>query len=153
MTHAELVARGEKWLWGIGCKVVLREFQGIAGGEIPDIIGWHWENTFLVECKANRADFLGDKNKLFRKYPDYGMGNFRVFLTPPGLIQPEELPERWGLLYAYPSRIVTQQGYSPRRPSYYFKANTKNETTMLVSALRRFVVRGMLDTIYKPMGE
>ncbi|BBI90744.1 hypothetical protein [Tenacibaculum phage PTm5] len=37
--------------------------------EVPDVIGFRSECTFLLEAKASRADFLQDKNKIFRQNP------------------------------------------------------------------------------------
>ena len=52
------------------------------------------------EVGAEGADFLADAKKPHRKQPELGVGRWRYFLCPEGLIQPEEVPERWGLLWA-----------------------------------------------------
>ncbi len=102
MTHADLVARAEKWLRDSRrCAVVLTEAG--ANWEFPDAIGWRTGYdpvSILVECKTSRGDFLVDRKKPFRlaSAPELGMGRFRYFLAPPGIIRPEELPLRWGLL-------------------------------------------------------
>src|SRR5215468_10614440 len=98
MTHEKLVARAVGWLRRYGCGVVLSE-QSSASGETPDAIGWKRGcHSVVVECKISRADFLADQEKPFRQKTERGMGCERYYLAPVGLIQPSELPNRWGLL-------------------------------------------------------
>lgn len=108
MTHAQLVARAERWLREEQlCPVVLVEAKG-AGGETPDAIGFSHltHESCLVECKATRADFLDDARKPFRMDPWMGVGRWRYYLVPEGLIPPEGIPERWGLLVLGPDDRV-----------------------------------------------
>jgi len=37
-----------------------------------------------------------------------GLGVYRFYLCPVGLIQPEELPPKWGLLYAENGKVLRQ---------------------------------------------
>lgn len=67
--------------------------------ETPDVFGWNYWTTVLVEVKVSRSDFLADKKKWFRIYPEKGMGDYRYYCCPEGLIKENELPEKWGLLY------------------------------------------------------
>lgn len=99
MTHAELVRVAAKWLRGSQkCVITITESSRV-GWEIPDALGWTYGGTsILVECKTSRADFLADRAKPFRAHPETGMGIRRYFMTPPGLLTAEDLPERWGLL-------------------------------------------------------
>ena len=103
MTHAELVTRAERWLRNTRrCGIVLTEASG-SGQEIPDAIGWtlgYCPMSTLVECKVSRADFRADQAKTFRNQHigDMAIGRFRYYMVPSGLIRPEELPPRWGLL-------------------------------------------------------
>ncbi|OGU23745.1 MAG: hypothetical protein A2580_17820 [Hydrogenophilales bacterium RIFOXYD1_FULL_62_11] len=96
---------------GHGCQVALSEGWAEAGGEIPDAMGWRHagfqDGTVIVEAKVSRADFLADMRKSHRSDPAKGMGKWRYYLCPEGLIQPEELPPRWGLIYALPGRGLT----------------------------------------------
>lgn len=67
--------------------------------EQPDVIGWVGLGySWLIEVKVSRADFLKDKKKFQRLYPEKGMGDERYYLAPAGLIKLSELPDRWGLL-------------------------------------------------------
>lgn len=92
-THGELVTLAETWLWRQGCGVVFAELSTLATPETPDAIGFRTTTSILIECKATRADFLADKNKPFRRDPSRGMGDWRFYFTPKGLINKSELPE------------------------------------------------------------
>ena len=105
MTHAELVERAARWLRNtVRCGVVSTENYNV-GASIPDAIGWTSGESYLVECKASRGDFKRDLKKFHRRHPEYGMGNVRYYLTPPGLLLPDEVPEHWGLLEARPTQV------------------------------------------------
>ena len=103
MTHRELCIKASKYLKNKGiqpfhkCQYVVCELE--RAGECPDSFGWGGSSTQLIECKRSRADFLSDKKKLWRKYPDCGIGRFRSYLCSDGLIKESELPNNWGLLY------------------------------------------------------
>lgn len=134
MTHAELVARAQKWLRSRRCHVVLVDVRTAVTNEQPDAIGWRsWGVSELVECKASRSDFLRDKKKWFRRHNDLGMGYFRWYLAPPHVIQAEELPENWGLATVDArSRITIVKNAQP------FKEQAlRTEMSLLVTALRR----------------
>lgn len=102
MTHAALVQLAARWLEKTrGCGLVLTEFT-CATMETPDAIGWRISEgwSVLVECKTSRADFRRDLLKPSRVDLALAIGQERWYLTTPGLIRPEELPETWGLLEA-----------------------------------------------------
>lgn len=95
--HTDLVERAARWLRSTKrCGVVLTECSN--GREVADAMGWSMWQSFLVECKTSRADFLRDRHKLVRRLPELGCGNYRYYITPRGLLKIEELPEKWGLL-------------------------------------------------------
>ena len=115
-THAALVLRAARWLKNNQrCGVVLVEPQSFQA-EIPDAIGWVRQSSFLIECKATRADFLSDAKKTFRRRPERGMGEFRYYMTPVGLIDKSELPDRWGLIEVHGrrSRVIVRAEARPR---------------------------------------
>lgn len=153
MTHNELVSRAEKWLKNQGCSVTINDtFRSYtAWGELPDSIGWRDGISILVECKASRSDFLADKKKPFRAEPEKGMGDWRFFLSEPNVINVEDLPDGWGLLWAMPKTIKKVHGV-PGNCGWWnekpFMPCKRSETMMLVSALRRMVVRGHFNEIY-----
>lgn len=141
LTHAGLVLLGHQWLKRQGCWMVLRELVVTCSREIPDVIGWREEDTFLIECKTSRSDFLVDRRKAHRVDPAKGMGSFRYYLCPEGMIQPEDLPARWGLLYATATGVSLVTGKAPRtwfRDPWMFEArNQRAELGLLRSALQR----------------
>lgn len=131
MTHAELVELAAAWLRS-RCSVVITEMTAVSvTGECPDAIGWSG-SSHLVECKASRADFLADRKKAFRQFPEQGMGTFRYFLAPKGLIKPEELPSNWGLLEVSEAGKVRTQVKAQSQPAFF-----QAESDLLLSALRR----------------
>ena len=133
MTHAELVERAARWLRNSrGCGVVVTR-ACVWTTEQPDALGWNATGaSLLVECKASRADFLRDRKKPHRKYPGKGMGNYRYYLTPPGLVGLEELPEGWGLLECGPRSVRLR-----RRPVWVADKNRAEEIRHLLAHLRR----------------
>jgi len=151
--HDKLVMRGERWLKAMNCKVVLRDpFQCLSNtGEQPDVIGWKSGVSILIEVKTSRSDFLADAKKPFRQDPSQGMGDWRFYLCPKGVIEIEDLPEGWGLLWVDGRSVVEVHGVptnvylSSAKP---FAGNRHVETDMLVSALRRQAMKGRLDEIY-----
>ena len=100
MTHQQLVKKAATWCKS-KCGVVITEMVCLnVSGEIPDCIGFTDGGTvsFLIECKASRSDFKADSKKMFRKNGFLGMGDFRFYLAPKGMINIEELPKGWGLI-------------------------------------------------------
>lgn len=162
-SHAELVARAGHWLrQTCGCGVVFTEMVTIQN-ECPDAIGWRNSGgeSFVVECKTSRADFHADKNKSFRRDPALGMGRWRYFMCPPGVIRVDDLPPRWGLIYCHPKVIELVHGRHPRKydpeASTAFLHNEFNqggELRMFYSALSRLKIdmgeRAFIDRVHLP---
>ena len=131
--HGSLVALAVRWL-ARRCSIVFYEFAA-AAQEIPDAIGWRSNRSMLIECKTSRSDFQRDAKKLFRQYPEFGMGRHRYYLCPPGVIQVDDLPARWGLLWAAHGRVRI------KREAEEFVCDQTAEIKFLVSMLRRTQVR------------
>ena len=158
-THADLVSLGERWLLNTqSCSFVLSELHvQTNNNEIPDNIGFKSQTTILIECKTSRSDFHSDKRKMCRRRPHKGMGDFRFFLCPANIIMPKDLPKGWGLLWAYPSGTVRQKvgpargawHTNPSNPFFFVRKDTISESQMMVSALRRLYLRGVLPSIYE----
>lgn len=157
-THDELVDIAVNWLRNsIGCGVVLSELVCAGSPETPDAWGYRDGSSILVECKTSRADFMKDKKKEFRKYPERGMGNYRVMLCPEGVIKPEDLIktyEGWGLLWVLENgkveRVKFPQGNMLFRGdilSYFEDLNVKSERSMMASMLRRIQKAGSYDEL------
>jgi hypothetical protein len=144
--HDELCKQGQRWLKKtIGARLAISEMVCCnTYGEIPDVIGWKGGYSILIECKTSRSDFKVDAKKIFRQFPEFGMGTFRLYLCPDGLIKPEELPEGWGLLYYSPERktlkrvecfkgnIVMESGNLKFQASHF-----KSERDLLLSYVSR----------------
>jgi len=131
MTHKELVEIGKRWLWK-KCDIVVTELTTWVS-ETPDVIGWKSNCSTIIECKTNRQDFLRDRKKFVRRMPKYGVGIFRYYLMPEGIINSaHEIPEKWGLL------VLDRQGKIKIiiKPSPFITILTK-EMTILVSCIRR----------------
>jgi len=144
--HKTLCDRAARWLRkSCGCSVVLSELTSYAT-EIPDAIGWRSDYSVLVEVKVSRADFLADAGKPHRMVPEQGMGMFRFYLCPPGVIYPRDLPERWGLLWVRATRV--EKVVAPRgniwmtQPEFIHRRNADAEIILLASALRRAQAAG-----------
>jgi hypothetical protein len=156
ISHSDLVQLAERWLLKAkGCSFVLKELVSYCG-EIPDAIGWRDGMSMLVECKASRSDFLSDHKKLFRKFPEQGLGMFRFFMCPEYLIQPEELPRGWGLVWVRHSgrmrQIIGPRGnvltIKENEPFRFEQRNIDGEIRLMQSALRRVHLRDDLKKIY-----
>lgn len=106
-THAELCSLAHAWLkrsasaGGPACQIAFREVKVQTRGEAADAIGFRLVSgechSVLIECKTSRADFLADGKKPHRQ-AIAGMGTYRYYLAPEGLIKIGELPKRWGLI-------------------------------------------------------
>lgn len=101
--HTRLVHYGARWLKkSCKCKIVLEEPFIWYSMEQPDVIGWELDGTsYLLEAKASRSDFFADKKKPHRKNNIRPIGMHRFYLCPPEMIHTFEVPEDWGLLWAY----------------------------------------------------
>ena len=100
--------------------------------ECPDAIGWSQRGSVLIECKASRDDFKADSKKYFRKNGEYGVGEYRYYMAPDGLINVDELPDMWGLIE------IDRSGQSRvLRKSEAFRYDARNEHRILLSLLCR----------------
>lgn len=151
ITHSELIELGYKWVLK-RCGFAFKEFK-VAHDEIPDILGFNSNGSFLLEAKISRADFLIDKKKHFRIFSEKGLGDWRFFIVPKGIIKIEELPENWGLIE------VNENGkidfvYNPFGIGNVYsnwkrcKKSEKAEFHFLYSALRRLHLKKRIEDIY-----
>lgn len=156
-THRDLCDIAVKWLQrpnsagGPGCHIAVSECRTGWTGEIPDAIGFRAagfeDGTTVIECKVSRADFLADRRKSHRV--SGGVGNWRYFLAPTGVIQLHELPEGWGLLEVTSRGHVKPRaglaayyrcGYTELREqaeAWHHEADRDREQFLLVKILRR----------------
>lgn len=140
MTHAELVERAVRWLRNSqGCHAVIHELVTSAG-EIADALGWKSHGcSILIECKTSRADFYADRKKPSRTIPELSIGTERYYLTPPGLLHPEDLPEGWGLLEVRGKTIRTV--IKAVENGHLADDGVRREIQILLSLIRRVEIR------------
>lgn len=148
MKHKELVEIGFKWLRK-RCGAVFKEIT-TANRETPDVIGFMSGESILIEVKVSRSDFLRDKKKYHRGTSAKGMGRYRFYLCPEGLIKKEDLPYYWGLLWVN-SKGKVEIIHNPycRNPtgniySGGFDCDIEAEHRFMYSILRRMSVKGMI---------
>lgn len=153
ITHDDLCLLAETFLTKQNFGVVFHDkFKTYtASGEQPDCLGFRSGVSCLIECKISRSDFLVDKRKKFRVDPSLGLGDWRFFLTPKGLVTVDELPTGWGLLETDGKRTTKVFGF-PANTDWFtkpFTGNKQSECDYMYSALRRMVIRGHLKEIYE----
>ena len=100
--------------------------------EQPYVIGWADFCSVMIEVKVVRGDFLKDCKKPLRKCSEKGVGEFRYYCCPQGLIKESELPENWGLLY-----LNDENKIEIIKVSEIQKSNLKAERNILISLIRR----------------
>jgi hypothetical protein len=136
----------EAWLRKQRCRIVLSE-QTADSREIPDVIGWRSDcHSIVIECKVSRSDFFSDQHKRARKRPAQAMGRERLYLTPAGLIRPEDLPEGWGLLEAS-NKDAVEVLLRPTSNRRITQKGLMAEMGLLLASLRRVEVRIEPQTI------
>jgi len=166
LTHAELCERGRRWLTGTArCPIALIEFVALLP-EIPDAIGFResGRDSVLIECKTSRSDFLRDAKKRHRQEGASALGSYRYYLSPPGVIRIEDLPDKWGLLHVKARGVELIAGADPKRT--YWPPETDvwrwevgfGEKVLMFSALQRVKVsvgnstfRDMVQQTYSSM--
>jgi len=115
------------------CKIAFAEHHSFAA-EIPDAIGWFGGGKYsiVIEAKTTLTDFGADRQKEFRRVPALGVGRYRYYFTPPGLLEWSFIPDGWGWLECFPSRVKVKHLATLQR-AY----NATREVEMLYAALRR----------------
>lgn len=135
LTHKKCVELCSSWLSN-RCGFVVDECNAYEQ-EIPDVIGFNHGNTYLIEVKISTADFLRDMKKPFRINEHLGMGNYRYFACPEGLLRADHLPPGWGLINVTYSGDLTIEVAANRK-----SANREAEMNMLLAGARRAARRG-----------
>ena len=142
MTHKEIVDFGEKWLRKKkshnivvpNCTTIAKELVTM-NSETPDLIGWNYACSVVIEVKTSLADFKRDAKKIYRNWSS-GMGQLRYFLVPAGLITIEDVKSTYnsyGLLY------IDDNGKIRIAKEAKFKDNADviSERMVLLSIIRR----------------
>ncbi len=137
VSHKQLVEIGAKWLNKKAgniytrCQFVVTEFVAQGQNEIADILGLCPAHHVLIEVKVSKSDFKNDTKKIGRSVLLPQIGNFRYFLVPESLITPEELPDKWGLLYYNGKDVFVVKN------AEWFESDGKQEGYIYHSILRR----------------
>lgn len=123
--HKRLITLGANWMKRNRFPVVYESIKVIGTQEQPDIIGFNSDSCMVIEVKVSRSDFFADLKKPFRTSNDNPLGTYRLYLTPEGMITPDELPPKWGLLYVNKRGSVVEV-HTPSKPSrgQWYSANT-----------------------------
>jgi hypothetical protein len=122
-------------------KYVFSEFV-CSANERPDVIGWYYGSSMVVECKRTRADFLADRGKPHMFDAESGMGRRRYYVVPPDLINADEVPAWCGLAYAKGRSVVTIKEAPLRTIS---QGAAIEECSILTSAIRRHRLKISFD--------
>ena len=170
-THKELTELAVKWLKrsqsqkGPGCQIAVSECRSGRCDEIPDAIGFRAtgknDGSIIVEVKVSRSDFLVDARKPHRNGSVTGIGNWRYYLCPEGVIKPDELPDNWGLLYVnHRGHIkpivgpILEANYRKRMrliESMRHESNSDGERFLLVKLLSRVGDAETLNIKYREL--
>lgn len=113
LTHDELCQIACRFLQNNGFKVAFHDrFRAWTNtGEQADAIGFRNGASCLIEAKCSRADLLADRKKPFRVNPERGMGDWRFFISEPGIVGVDDLPPGWGLLHVVKGRVKKIYGW------------------------------------------
>jgi len=170
-THKNLTEIAIRWLKrslsqnGPGCHIAISECRSGWSDEIPDAIGFrasgHNDGSIIVEVKVSRSDYLSDAKKPHRNGTVIGLGNWRYYLCPEGIIKPEEVPSSWGLLYVNSRGQIKpiigpmlEKNYSKRMKlikSMRQETNADGERFLLVKLLTRVGDPEVLNTKYRKL--
>jgi hypothetical protein len=143
ITHDKLVEIARNWL-ASRSPVSISEISSGAG-ESPDCIAFCVSvknrqshvgfGSVLIECKVTKSDFNADKNKYYRRCEDRGMGDYRFYMAPKGLLAVDKIPHKWGLLEVDDNGKVKMVRVAERQ-----EADKNKEIALLISTLRRLKI-------------
>lgn len=94
--HEQLCQKAVAWLKRNGFGVASMNVWAFGSRERVDCIGFRQQCSAMIEVKVSRADFLADRKKPERHAG--GVGTYRFYLTPSGMLSTSDLPTGWGLL-------------------------------------------------------
>jgi hypothetical protein len=84
--------------------------------------------------RALTRDFKADARKQARNEDGFGLGDFRYFMVPAGLVKPEELPARWGLLEVSPGSGFIRHAVKAK----HIPSNKHAECELLPTGINRY---------------
>lgn len=107
--------------------------------EKPDVFAFNFGTSCLLEAKVSLSDFYADLKKPFRINEAEGIGEDRYYICPEGLIPPDKLPNKWGLLY-----IREDGGVDLVKYSRFFKSNVKGERALFHYIIRKEKIKNQI---------
>lgn len=147
LTHKSLCDIAVKWLKrhknGIGCNFAVSEIQtSFERTEQADAFGYrctgHLQGSWLVEVKTSRSDFLADFKKPHREDPTLGVGRYRMYMCPEGVIKEDELPEGWGLVTVNSRGHVNSNWINNTNIRVFEDRNQDGEAYIMARLVSRF---------------
>lgn len=147
MSHTEITQHVVDFLFEMGYRIVCKEMHSRVT-EVPDIYAVDKVGSLVIEVKSTRKDFLADQKKQFRQRPTEGLGTFRYYASYEGIIDVEDLPPKWGLLWVDANGVVTVvhgKSFVHRLNDsrFWFQTNIENEYWALYSLARKAVSWGV----------
>lgn len=147
MSHATLTDHVVAFFFTMGFRIVCKEMHSRVR-EVPDIYAVDRTGSVVVEVKSTRKDFLADANKTFRQRPKEGLGRWRFYASYEGIVNIEDLPPKWGLIWVNEEgvvRIVHGKSFVNRLNdnTFWFPTNPENEYWALYSLVRKAVSWGV----------
>jgi hypothetical protein len=137
MTHNELVKKSAAWLRDeMRCPIVVTGFTPYAG-ESPDVMGFFdGGDSIMIECKTSRADFNTDRNKVFRRIPKNGMGDYRYLAIANDILRDyDEIYDKWGVI------IFSDDSFEVTSQAKKIKSLRKDvEVSYMVGAIRNSAI-------------
>ncbi len=155
MTHTRVVNLAACWLSNLPMRsnmrsmIILREptsYMSTYGTEFPDVLGiTDGAMTVNIEVKVSRSDFFADTKKLH----NHPLGHYKLYACPTGLIQPTEIPEKWGLLY-----VNGRGGKLIKEPSDFNDNEVLSVAPILLNILLNGVMSGSITSehLRRPKG-
>lgn len=127
LTHAEIIYRLTQHFQSKGYATVSERRS--ASGETPDLFAVPWDGaSIMVEVKVSRSDFFRDASKPWRVSPTEGVGQFRYMATPVGMVQPSEVPARFGLIEVDDRVVIVH-------PASLQESSWRAERSLLVASI------------------
>ena len=97
MTHDDIAEWAANRIRRMGYPYAFANLTNAMMGEQPDVLGMDYlANSIVIEVKVSRSDFMADQKKPWRQ-EGKGFGHRRVYLTPAGLLNADEIPYGWEL--------------------------------------------------------
>lgn len=151
MTHDQLIDAGERYLRDNGCGLVLKNpMQRWAVGERADVFGCFGSlvpnpfseregeqicpgQTVVLDAKTSLSDLKADRAKPWRQSESKGLGNYRLYVCEPQVIEYHDVEDAWGwgLLWAREDGHVDVVKHAP----LWRKVNVLAQNVILAKAV------------------